>query len=158
MMPAAGGGAAHYFAYGSNLSSARLKRRVPSARVVCAATLADHRLSLGKAGRDGSGKATLVRASGALCWGVVYTLAEIEWSLLDACEPGYTRAQQVVTTVTRETLAVQTYVAPETARDPVATASYLGFILEGAREHRLPAAWIAQLATLPVRPDPAALR
>lgn len=154
MSPAAASVASRYFAYGSNLSSARLRERVPSARVVGVATLADHRLTLGKAGRDGTGKATLVAAPGALCWGVVYAIESVEWALLDACEPGYSRVHRRVTLLTREALGVQTYLAPETAPDPVATPRYKRFILDGAREHRLPAAWLATLERLPVLPGP----
>ena len=149
--PAAGG---HYFAYGSNLSSARMRKRVPSARAVCAATLDDHQLTLGKPGRDGSGKATLVRVPGALCWGVVYAIDTDEWDLLDACEPGYGRTSRIVTTVARERLAVETYLAPATAPDPVATPLYKSFIVDGAREHGLPADYVGSLERLPVRREP----
>ena len=45
-----------YFAYGSNLSSARMAARVPSARVVARAQLPGHALRFHKVGRDGSAK------------------------------------------------------------------------------------------------------
>ena len=45
-----------YFAYGSNLSTPRLRGRVPSACKLGVATLAAHRLVFHKLGRDGSAK------------------------------------------------------------------------------------------------------
>ena len=45
-----------YFAYGSNLCANRMLERVPSARVIAPARVDDRQLSLGKQGRDGSGK------------------------------------------------------------------------------------------------------
>jgi hypothetical protein len=121
---------------------------------VCIAFLQDHRLTLGKAGGDGSGKATLVRVSGARCWGVVYAIDTAEWELLDDCEPGYTRTRRIVTTIARERLAVETYLAPATVADPVATPEYKRFIVEGAREHGLPDDYVAGLERLPVCSQP----
>jgi len=51
----------HYFAYGSNLHPVRLIERVPSARLVCAAELAQHKLSFHKKSRDGSSKCNLYK-------------------------------------------------------------------------------------------------
>ena len=45
-----------YFAYGSNMSLRRLRRRVPAAEVIGTAALAGHTLRFHKAGRDGSAK------------------------------------------------------------------------------------------------------
>ena len=84
---------ARYFAYGSNLTSARLVERVPSARAVGPALLRDFRLTLDKRGADGSGKANLAPAPGGSVWGVVYTFDPAEWVRLDACEPRYVRIE-----------------------------------------------------------------
>lgn len=46
----------HYFAYGSNMSIARLRQRTPSARKVGLFRLASHDLRFHKRGADGSGK------------------------------------------------------------------------------------------------------
>ena len=45
-----------YFAYGSNLSSPRLRARVPSARPEGVARLEGQRLALDKPGRDGTAR------------------------------------------------------------------------------------------------------
>ena len=143
-----------YFAYGSNLLSRRMRARIPSARALGTAWVDGHRLSLGKAGRDGSGKATLVADPGARVWGVLYAIDPAHWRQLDGFEPGYTRVTLVVTTKGRERVRVSTYVAPPTASDPVPFAWYKRLIVEGAREHNLPTPYVEALLQLPERPDP----
>jgi gamma-glutamylcyclotransferase (GGCT)/AIG2-like uncharacterized protein YtfP len=137
-----------YFAYGSNLLSSRLRERIPSADVFRTARLDDHRLSFGKLGRDGSGKATLVAELGAHVWGVVYAIDRAHWRLLDRFEPGYARTTVDVTAVSRERLSAATYVAPVAKPHPVASADYVGLVVAGAREHALPGYYIDGLARL----------
>jgi hypothetical protein len=140
-----------YFAYGSNLCSARLRSRVASARALGPARLPDRRLSMDKRGRDGSGKANLVPELGCEVWGVVYALGAEGWPTLDACEAGYTRvAVEVLTAL--ESLRVQTYLAERLTLDPVPFNWYKRLIVEGAREHGLPAEWVRLLESLPERP------
>jgi gamma-glutamylcyclotransferase (GGCT)/AIG2-like uncharacterized protein YtfP len=145
-----------YFAYGSNLSFERMSERVPSAQVVCAARVAGRRLSLGKRGRDGSGKATLVEAPEASVWGVVYRIDLDHWPRLDRYERGYARIRVPLVSVRAEPIAATTYLAPETAPDPTAFAWYKRLIVNGAREHGLPAAYVAMLEGLPERAAPGA--
>ena len=49
-----------YFAYGSNMSSRRLRERMPGARAESRAILPCHRLAWHKIGKDGSGKCDIV--------------------------------------------------------------------------------------------------
>ena len=143
-----------YFAYGSNLSTGRMGERVPSARIVAAARVDGRRLSLGKQGRDGSGKATLVDAPGAFVWGVVYAIDPRDWRRLDRFERGYARISLLVTWEREQRVAATSYVAPETAPDPTPFGWYKRLIVDGAREHGLPAAYVAELERLPERDDP----
>ncbi len=143
-----------YFAYGSNLSTSRMGERVPSARVVAAARADGRRLSLGKLGRDGSGKATLIDAPDAFVWGVVYAIDRCDWRRLDRFERGYARISVFVALEREQHIAATTYVAPETAPDPTAFGWYTRLIIDGAREHGLPAAYVAELERLPERDDP----
>jgi len=149
-----GGDSSLYFAYGSNLSACRMTERVPSARVVAAARAHGWRLSLGKRGRDGSGKATLIEAPEAFVWGVVYAIDLRDWRRLDRFERGYARISVQVAWEREQRVAAITYVAPETAPDPTAFGWYKRLIVDGAREHGLPAAYIAELEQLPERDDP----
>jgi hypothetical protein len=64
-----------YFAYGSNMSLARLQARTPSARRLGTAVLESHDLRFHKAGKDGSGKCDVVHTGGAECvYGVLYEI------------------------------------------------------------------------------------
>lgn len=127
--------------------------RVPSARFVAVARADDRRLSLGKLGRDGSGKATLIDAPGAFAWGVVYAIDPRDWRRLDRFERGYARISLLVTWEPGQVVAATTYVAPETAPDPTPFGWYKRLIVDGAREHGLPAEYVAELAKLPERDD-----
>jgi hypothetical protein len=138
-----------YFAYGSNLLSRRLIARASSARALGAAFASGHRLSLGKPGRDGSGKATLVEEPGARVWGALYAIELRDWGGLDACEPGYSRVKLTVTMANGDRIAAETYIAPESAHAQVATPEYKRFIVDGAYEHGLPAEYIIALEALP---------
>jgi gamma-glutamylcyclotransferase len=147
-----------YFAYGSNLSASRMGERVPAARVVAAARADGRRLSLGKRGRDGSGKATLIDAPDSFVWGVVYSIDPRDWRRLDQFERGYARVGVLVSWEREQHVAATTYVAPETAPDPIAFGWYKRLIVDGAREHGLPDAYVAELERLPERDDPASVR
>jgi len=139
-----------YFAYGSNLCSARLRGRVPSAEVRGVAFASGFTLRLDKRGADGSGKANLHRSHGGRVWGVVYALDAADWPLLDACEPGYARIGIAVSLGDRQ-VAVQTYRSDHITASPVGASWYKQLILDGAREHGLPPEWCAALQALPAR-------
>lgn len=153
MSPDAAKGAL-YFAYGSNLLSERMRSRVASARRVCGAWVDDKRLTFGKRGRDGSGKATLVATIGARVWGALYAIDPAHWERLDGFEPGYERVALEVTTENHERVTAATYIAPETASEPVAFAWYKRLLIDGARENGLPEPYIDSLRRLPERPGP----
>lgn len=140
-----------YFAYGSNLNVARLRRRVASARVRSAAWLADRALTLDKRGADGSGKANLAERPGARVWGVLYEIDVAHWPRLDRCEPGYLRVAVSAFAAGGARCAAQTYVSRQLTRDPLPFSWYKRLMIEGAREHGLPEDWLALLEGLPER-------
>jgi gamma-glutamylcyclotransferase (GGCT)/AIG2-like uncharacterized protein YtfP len=140
-----------YFAYGSNMSSRRLLERAGSARARGRARLRGMRLALNKRGRDGSAKANLVIDARAEVWGVVFEIDSGHWPALDRYEWGYARRRdEVWQGETR--VGVQLYTARAPFVDPGLHAFdwYRDFLVEGAREHALPEAAIAQLLALPV--------
>ena len=139
-----------YFAYGSNLASARLRERVPSARTRGVALLDGHRLAIDKPGRDGTAKANLRSSRGASVWGVVYAIDEGHWPALDACERGYQRIEVVVRLAGAST-RVRTYASDLCTDDPVPSRAYKRFLVDGAREHGLPGHWVRLLEALPER-------
>ncbi len=142
-----------YFAYGSNLTFSRLRSRAPSARFVARARHSRGRLSFDKDGRDGSGKANFAPSGGDGVWGVVYSIASEHWEGLDAHEPGYNRVPVTLRTEDGEEITAQTYVAQVLTDDPVPFDWYKQLLVDGAREHRLPAAWVKLLVNVPDKPD-----
>jgi hypothetical protein len=144
---------ARYFAYGSNLLRARMRRRLPRSTAVGVACLDGFRLTWDKRGSDRSGKANLRRAPGGRVWGMVYTLPREDWPDLDACETGYER---VIVPVRREgaLLLAETYLSTDLTR-AAPFSWYQRLVAEGAREQGLPEEWLRFLAACATQPDPA---
>jgi hypothetical protein len=139
-----------YFAYGSNMSSLRLRERLPTARSLGAARLPGWRLAPNKPGKDGSGKANLVADPGAAVWGVLYELIAADWPTLDRFEPGYTRLPQPIEDGRSRLQRAQVYVFTQHGPDLAMHHWYREHLLQGAREHALPTDYITALETLPV--------
>jgi gamma-glutamylcyclotransferase len=140
-----------YFAYGSNLHAARLLARAPSARVLGAARALGFALRLDKRGADGTAKANLHALAGGIVWGAVYELDPADWVSLDACERDYARFEIEVERGARR-VSAQTYRSDHLIADACSAAAwYKQLILDGAREHALPAEWCAELERLPAR-------
>src|SRR5262245_32103586 len=139
-----------YFAYGSNLCAARLRELAPSAMARGAARAHGFALRIDKRGVDGTAKANLHPAPGSVVWGAVYALDPADWPRLDARERDYARIEiEVVQGNTRS--RAQTYRSDRLSKDAVAAAWYKQLIVDGAREHALPADWCAWLEALPAR-------
>ena len=143
-----------YFAYGSNLKAVRILERVPSARPLARARLANHALRFDKPGADGSGKANLGDAPGEIVWGFVYTMDRLDWPNLDACEPGYERITVEVVFESEQRAAVQTYRHPAPQPGLVPLDEYVRLVVEGAREHALPDAYVDVIAALASNANP----
>lgn len=139
-----------YFAYGSNLSPARMRERVAGAASLGAARLPGFRLALDKRGADGSGKANLHESPGDAVWGALYALGPADWLRLDGFEPGYERIRvEVEWRGSRR--AAWTYASRQLTPEPVPRAWYKRLIVEGARVQGLPEEWIGLLEALPER-------
>ncbi len=145
-----------YFAYGSNLHPGRMTARVPSAQTVSVARLIDYRLTFGKWGeRDDSGKCDVAPAAGEVVWGVVYRIDGSEQYLLDAAEgPGY-RIETVMLATDDGPIEAFTYIArPDWLTDDPPYDWYRDIVAAGAREHGLPADYVARIEAAPAVPDP----
>jgi gamma-glutamylcyclotransferase len=144
------------FAYGSNLSSCRLRARTSSARSLGVARLDGRALAWHKRSVDGSGKCDIVAHKTAVVWGVVFEIARSEKPLLDAAEglhQGY--ALTDVSVVLDGGLVVaQAYVATDLDATALPYHWYKAFVVAGAAEHGLPAPYRAQLAATLSVPDP----
>jgi gamma-glutamylcyclotransferase len=150
------------FAYGSNMCTARLRARVPSARALGVAALSGHSLRFHKRGwRDGSGKGDAFRTDdpAALVWGVVFRIAIAGKSELDRIEGagrGYDPDRVEVAAPDGTAHRAWVYLAAASAIDPAAVPFrwYRDLILAGAREHGLPDHYVRRIARQPTRPDP----
>lgn len=151
-----------YFAYGSNLMSARLLARCPSARKAGKARLFGHRLTWHKFGCDDTGKCDVVPTGRPhdVVHGVAWRIRRAERPALDFHEEldtGYT-AEAVRIHVNRRVRLARTYRAIPTDASLLPLDWYKRFVVEGAREHALPDDWIATLARASAMRDPDANR
>jgi hypothetical protein len=144
------------FAYGSNMATARLRARTPSARPLGVAKLEGHLLRWHKRGMDGSGKCDVVAAD-SIVWGVLYEIFAAEKPLLDAAEGlhrGYAERETVVLAGGREARRVHLYHATDVDASLQPYHWYKRLVLAGAREHGLPERYVRTLDAVESQPDP----
>src|SRR6266571_7891133 len=139
-----------YFAYGSNMLTARLRERVPSATAIGIGQLVGYALRWDKrSSRDGSGKCD-AEATGRLddiVWGVVFELDSEDKPALDQAEglgAGYMEKTVHVSTEAGPVAAVMYYAID---KDPSLRPYhwYKALVIAGAREHGLPASYRSHL-------------
>ena len=76
-----------YFAYGSNMSKKRLRKRVPSAKVIGTGVLHNHCLTFHKySKKDGSGKCTIECSESDKVYGVLFKIKNADKRELDKAE------------------------------------------------------------------------
>lgn len=133
-----------YFAYGSNMLTARLTARCPSARVIGTAIASNHALEFTKPSKDESGKATLINtvAQDIHTPGVLFEIAESERRKLDKAEgEGYASHDQfeVKLAASDETVMATTYLASRTEAHLKPYDWYLALVIAGVHHHELEA-------------------
>lgn len=144
-----------YLAYGSNLSTARFRRRLPGAKPLGVAHLDGCSLQFHKRGMDGSAKCNAFVDGGCL-WGVLYRIGDDERAELDRIEGlgrGY-RAAQVTVSLGLERVAAHTYLATHVDGRLRPFDWYREHVLWGAREWCLPGAYIEHIRRVAAVPDP----
>lgn len=149
----------YYFAYGSNMSSRRLRQRLGYARPVTVARLRAHRLCWHKQGRDGSGKCDAAPTGDPdhAVLGVLYDVAAEQRPLLDRIEgvgAGYTAIEVRLLLESGASAQAFTYQATLIDADALPFDWYKAHVLRGAREHSLPEEYIARLEAVPSLADP----
>ena len=137
----------------------RLRHRVPSCRFHAVAKLQGHTLKFHKCSKDGSGKCNAFRTGSQADYviGVVFEIDAAEKKDLDRAEGlchGY-RDTCVSVETSQELIEAWMYVAEPTAIDDrlAPYTWYKDFVLDGAREHGLPAAYIAGTEAVEARQD-----
>jgi cation transport regulator ChaC len=145
------------FAYGSNMLSARIQKRCPSARACGVARLPGYDLAWHKRSEDGSGKCDVVTgAADSAVFGVVYAVARSEKAGLDRAEGlgvGYQERAASVVLGDSATNAVL-YVATQTDPKLLPYSWYRDLVVAGAQEHGLPQEYLHRLQAAPAKEDP----
>ena len=134
-----------YFAYGSNMLAERLQKRCPSANFVGIAHIEGYALVFNKKSIDGSGKATITRATvdDSILYGVLYEISSFEGHDLDRFEGrGYKKYNQFMVTKMGDgnELVTTTYIAAPSSidEDLVSYDWYKELVLSGAKQAKLP--------------------
>ncbi len=149
----------HYFAYGSNMLTVRLRERVASAKPVGRASLRCHLLHFNKKGIDGSGKCDAF-ATGQerdIIWGVLFDISTEEKHQLDEIEglgSGYEIKRVNVELGSGNIQSAFTYYATATNSNLLPFEWYKAFVIAGAIEHRLPREYVNRLKRIRTQPDP----
>ncbi|CAH0991565.1 hypothetical protein SIN8267_01674 [Sinobacterium norvegicum] len=149
----------YYFAYGSNMSMARLRQRVPSAEKLGIFALASHELRFDKKGRDGSGKCNALYTGNDsdTVFGTLFSMKADEKPTLDEAESlgvGYGDKTVTVTNATGESFEALTYYALRLDANYQPYDWYLNHVLIGAFETGLPLDYIAKIEAVESKPDP----
>ena len=155
----------YYFAYGSNMSSARLGARLNTRRSIGIGALVGHRLAFHLlSASDGSAKcdACHTGCEEDVVYGVLFRLEPGEWSVLDRYEGRGVSYERVEVEIERpedaQPVRAYTYRALVVESGHRPFDWYKEHVLRGALEHRLPAEYVARLQAVPAKPDPDAAR
>lgn len=148
----------YYFAYGSNLMLAEIRRSCPSAVRKCVVKLPDCALTFPRKSMNRNcGVASIEARQGSEVWGGVYEIPTIERQELERREgfrpsrPASSNSyapQDVIVFVDGDLakpLNVITFVANPQANPPLPSNDYRNLIIAGAREWNLSAEYIGRL-------------
>ena len=152
-----------YFAYGSNMSVRRLRKRVRSATPIGVGRLGDHELRFQKKSTDGSAKGDIPRSDGRRVLGVLFEIDAGEEEELDRFEglgKGYRKRDVRVSDRGGHDVQAFTYYADgeyvDTTLKPYTW--YLKHVLVGAEEAALPGWYVDEIRPVEARRDPSRKR
>lgn len=139
----------YYFAYGSNMSTSRLQKRVPSAMALGCYALSGHDLRFHKSSKDGSGKCDAYSTKNELdiIYGVLFKIDPKEMPALDKAEGlglGYDQKEITVTDSDGSLVTAVTYVATNIDNNKKPYSWYVNHVLVGAKEASLPLKYIEE--------------
>jgi gamma-glutamylcyclotransferase len=148
-----------YFAYGSNMSSARLKERVPSAKCVGIGYIAKHKLTFDKVSEDQSAKcdAEVTGSDDDSVHGVLFDFDAADKDDLDRAEGlgfGYEERDIVVNVSGGGQKHAVIYCATKKDSSLMPYHWYKNYALIGAREHDLPEEYIVHIESVTSKDDP----
>ena len=122
-----------YFAYGSNMSAARIKQRLGWEAPRRVATLRDFQLVFDQAGfNDPSWSPANIRSEReGLVEGMVYEVEEKDLKILDGYEKYYQRLGVKVIAAQEKKMDAVTHLSKKSLGEKPPTQEYLNFLLEG---------------------------
>ena len=141
-----------YFAFGSNMLEREILHHTPHAQSLGCAVLRGYRLAFTRwSAKRGGGVADIVEHPTGEVWGVLYEVPDDELHALDAKE-GVPTAYRRMTVREEDAAGVEcdamAYEVVDRTGPYAPTAIYLAIIIEGAREHGLPAWYVEGLTSL----------
>lgn len=136
-----------YFAYGSNLLRSQMKERTEEQQESRTAVLRGYRVAFNKQGSKGPYYANIVPDAGGEVHGVIYRCSDKAMKVLDRREGGYSRNIVYVETADGKATKAIAYIADRPVDERRPKDDYLDKIVTGAREHGLPADYIAHIET-----------
>ena len=146
-----------YFAYGSNMNPSQMAERCPGYRSIGVARLSDHRLCFPRFSRARrSATAGFAPSPGDVVFGALYEVPPDDIAVLHYHEgydpdgpPEFNRHAFSPITVLRQggsgPVTAMTYVAIPDGTTALPSAAYMDTIMDGARYHRLPRAYLVVL-------------
>lgn len=150
-----------YFAYGSNMSTQRLRARMPSCEPLGMAVLPGHALRFHKRSKDKSGKCNAFATNDdQQVIGVLFRFDPAERPALDKAEGlgnGYEHATVTVINAQGRRSKVLTYLATADAIDDSLLPYdwYKDFVVAGCAEHNLPPDYVSRyVESVPSTEDP----
>ncbi len=146
-----------YFAYDADMNPAQIAERCPGYRTLGVARLTDHRLTFPRFSRTwGCAAASITPSRNDTVFGVLYQVPEEDVLALNY-QHGYDpdgprelnrdelRAVTVLKVGGSEPVAAVTYVAVPDGTGALPSAAYMNAIIDGARTHGLPRAYLVVL-------------
>jgi gamma-glutamylcyclotransferase (GGCT)/AIG2-like uncharacterized protein YtfP len=149
----------YYFAYGSNMSIARLRHRVGAVERIGLFRLNYHDLRFHKTGKDGSGKCNAFETGDPahLLWGAVFDIDAGMKPELDHAEGlgvGYEEKRVIVTGESGVKLEAFSYYATSIDESLRPYSWYLNHVVIGARESGVPVGYLERLQSVKSIGDP----
>ena len=154
-----------YFAYGSNLDWAQIRKRCPSTQPVSVVAARGYRLAFTRFSTNRQcGAADILPSPGNKVWGMLYEIDDADIGFLDECEgfrlgrPREENAYERVEIdiwkpgIDAKPQRVWTYmVVRKLDPCPKPSAEYKRLMVDGARHWGFPAGYIAQLEAIEIR-------
>jgi len=142
-----------YFAYGSNMSIARLKARVPSAMPLGCYSIKERDLRFHKSSKDGSGKCDAFFTGNGedVIFGALFEMNPSEKAILDRAEGlGFGYDEKEITVISEEGIRFKaiTYFATDIKPNLKPYSWYLNHVFIGATETSLPNDYIQTKITV----------